>query len=268
MLSNSMNGARKNMNVLRDERCSMRAAALLFLLASAATAQVQLCGPNLCNGSTVISHPQPPNKSVLAFRADTISAIYVSNSDCKRELYSVAVTGGEVRKLSDLPTEVQDPCFRNVTDDIAISPDGKWASWEADRDGDQNYELFSAPILGGPVVNVNAPLAFDHDTEHHKWSCDSARIIYRGGKDSANRWELFSALSRVPSSGQRISQVMGMSQAVGEFWVRCDGTVRYMADLTQSGVYKAFMTSVAPGGRIFAEIFADGFESGGVTRWN
>lgn len=245
----------------------MRTFLALFLLAASATAQIHLCPPNLCNGSTVISHPQPPGTKVLAFRSNATRAIYVSNSDCKRELYSVAVTGGEVLKLSDLPTEVQSPCFRNVTDEIAISPDGKWASWEADRDKDQDYELFTAPIIGGPVVNVNAPLAFDHDVERHQWSCDSLRVVYRGGKDSANRWELFSALSRVPNSGQRISQVMGMSQAVGDFKVHCNGEVNYRADLTQSGVYTGFRTTVVPGGRIWTEIFSDGFESGNQGAW-
>ena len=62
-----------------------------------------------------------------------------------------------------MATNVQDPCFRNVTDEFSISPDGQLTRSgrpiamrprrrpRATRDD----ELFSTPILGG------APLPFD-----------------------------------------------------------------------------------------------------------
>lgn len=270
--------ARKTERLLAVRRGWAGAAAAILLallppLAAPAIAQVHLCGHDLCNGANVISHPQPPGKAVYQFRVspDGARAIYVSNSDCRRELYSVATAGGPAVKISDLSTTVQSPCFLNVTDEIAISPDGKWATWEADRDRDQDYELFSTPIAGGPTVQLNPPLPFDNDVEHHRISCDSAHVVYRQGKDSANRWELWSAPIRSPMAARRISQVMGMSQAVGAFLVGCDGLVDYWADLTQSGSYSEWtvgVTGVPPPTAAPAGLpFVDGFEGGSTGAW-
>lgn len=233
--------------------------------AQAAPVLVQKCPPNLCNGSNVISHPQPPGKSVLSFRVLGDRVLYVSNSNCKRELYSVAVTGGEVVQLSDLPAD----CFRNVTEEFSFSPDGKFAIWEADRDVDQAYEIFSAPILGGPVVQLNGLLPFDNDVERHLTTCDSQTVVYRQGKDSANRWELYAAPLRGWQSGRRISQPMGMSQAVGAFWLTCDGLAWYMADTSQSGYYDLWRVGVSgvPSPAAVDLIFLDGFEVGSAARW-
>lgn len=232
---------------------------------------IHLCPPDLCNGATVISPPQPAGKKVLAFKvsADGSQVIFVSNASCKRELYSVASTGGAVAQLSDLPNDVADKCFRNVTDEISISPDGRFAVWEADRDRDQDYELYSTPILGGPVVQLNPPLVADHDVERHLVSCDSATVVYRQGKDSSNRWELYAAPIRGAQQGRRISQAMGMSQAVGSFWLTCDATAWYMADTTQSGNYDLWRVPISgtPPPVMADLIFVDGFESGSVGAW-
>lgn len=237
---------------------------------------IHLCNPDLCNGTDVISHAQPPGKKVLGFHVslDGRRVIYVSNSSCRRELYSVSARGGPVIQLSDMATNVQDPCFRNVTDEFSISPDGRYAIWEADRDatsapaqGDQDYELFSTPILGGATVQLNPSLPFDYDVEHHLVSCDSQRVIYRQGKDSSNRWELWSAPIRGPeTAARRISQTMGMSQAVGPFDVRCDASVLFWADLATGGIYLPFLTTVT-GGALLQGLLEDGFESGGTGAW-
>lgn len=241
---------------------------IALLICCPAFGSVHLCDPNLCNGDVVISIPQPPGTKVLIFKVspDGTRVLYVSNATCKRDLYSVASTGGVSVMVSDLPLNVQDPCFRNVTDEFSFTPDGLFAIWEADRDTDQMYELYSTPILGGRALQLNVNPPFDNDVERHQISCDSRYVVYRQGKDSANRWELFSAQTRVPMSGHRISQAMGMSQAVGDFNVRCDGTVLYQADMTQSGTYKPWMVGVN-GGRLYEGIFLDGFETGSVGAW-
>ena len=103
--------------------------------------------------------------------------------------------------------------------------------------------------------------------ERHLVSCDSQRVIYRQGKDSANRWELWSAPIRGPEgAATRISQTMGMSQAVGAFSVRCDASVLFWADLATGGIYLPYLTSVT-GGTLIPVLFADGFESGGIWSW-
>lgn len=242
---------------------------------------VHICGNDLCNGATIISIPQPTGKKVLAFEvsADGSRVLYVSNASCKRDLYSVAASGGPSVMVSDLPTTGQDPCFRNVTDEFSFSPDGLFAVWEADRDKDQDYELFSTPVLGGLTVQLNPPLQFDNDVEHHLISCDSQFVVYRQGKDSSDTWQLWSARIRPavfptpPYIPRRISQaVTGLGKDVGWFRVTCDGIAHYGIDLSTAGVYeewKVGVTGVPEASAVVAPemIFLDGFESGSTWRW-
>ncbi len=76
------------------------------------------------------------------------------------ELYSVAINGGNITKLNAPLVEEGDVGGdREATPkDFKISPNGAFVYYLADAEIDGKFELYKAPIAGGIVKKMNAPL--------------------------------------------------------------------------------------------------------------
>lgn len=117
------------------------------------------------------------DEQIFEILRDSSQAVFLSDS----ELYTVALTGGELRSLGkDVKAGFQvspdsedvifvsgDNLFRTpildgapvqlspeasaarVQADAQISPDGAWVVYRADRDADATFELYSVPLAGG-----------------------------------------------------------------------------------------------------------------------
>jgi hypothetical protein len=55
----------------------------------------------------------------------------------------------------------------DVSGDYQISPDGSWVVYRADQEDDDFFELYSVPIEGGAVAEINGDANTTFDTEFH-----------------------------------------------------------------------------------------------------
>lgn len=147
-----------------------------------------------------------------------------------------------------------------------ISPDGEWAVELSDWNRPTVVELRSRPFHTDAWRKVGSPLKPDYDVSSFLISADSERVVYREGRTAIGDWALFSA--RVSGgAGTRISQPpLPGSSVTHVFRPISDLRVRYQ--YTPDGSAPKWYVVGVAGGRIWEEIFEDGFESGGVTRWN
>ena len=143
---------------------------------------------------------------------------------------------------------------------FAISPDSQRVAFTSDKGTWTKYDLFTVPISGGNAVKINGPLPVEHDVDQFAWS--PSRVVYVQGRNTTGFWELFSS----PATGNGVTKLAPWSTVQRGFTVSGE-LVRFQADATGLGAVKWYSVSAA-GGRVMEEIFADGFESGGVTRWN
>jgi Tol biopolymer transport system component len=111
---------------------------------------------------------------------------------------SILVLAGYLAPLLAAGAEVQnwklnDPLVEGGNaGDFAISPNGQWVVYRADRDIDEVYELFSVPIHGGTPVRLNAALPAGSVVWQFQISADSRRVVYIAPQQVAGRNELFS----------------------------------------------------------------------------
>ena len=117
------------------------------------------------------------------------------------------------------------------------------------------------PVTGGNAVKINSPLPVEHDVDQFAWS--PSRVMYVQGRNTTAWWKLFSA----PGVGGLVTDLAPEWHTIQRGFQIIDGErVRFSADATGLGAVKVYVVP-ASGGRIAEEVFADGFESGGVTRW-
>lgn len=168
-------------------------------------------------------------------------------------LWSVPIDGGPAVRLSqEMETNRDVIAFQVSVDRVAYTADpNRWTQ----------YELFSVPRWGGSPVKLSGSMPSDNDVDDFAFA--GGRVVYRKGRNATGEWKLFSAPVTVGGSVQ-LSQP-NMSAVQRGFTVRGD-LVRFAQDPSGSGVSTWYAAPVV-GGVVWAEIFTDGFESGGVTRW-
>ena len=174
----------------------------------------------------------------------------------KYELYFVGINV-TTRLSHEMPADRDVIAFSIARNESRVAFLSDRATWT-------KYDLYSVPVTGGVPVKLNSPLPVEHDVaEGFLWS--GSRIVYRQGRNTTGLWELFS----VPGAGGspvRISQPGAPGSGVQPGFQILDGErVRYA--FTDGGVEAAWYVVPVTGGRILRELFADGFESGVVTRW-
>lgn len=177
------------------------------------------------------------------------------------ELYSVPAVSGAAVRIS--PAMADD---RDVID-FAISPDAVTVAFTADPYRWTQYELFTVAIGGGPVKRVSAPLASDFDVDTFLWTRDGSRIVYRHGRNALGKW----ALSSCQPGGGFVLQVSQAGFTVSQgFSTAWDGSfVRFLAEPEGAGGSpSAWVASAVAPSRVFGEIFASGFEGGGLAAWS
>jgi Tol biopolymer transport system component len=99
---------------------------------------------------------------------------------------------------------------------MRISPDGSRVFYRADQDADELFELFSVPILGGMVVQLNPALVAGGDVVASsgttQFSPDGSRVLYVADQDVDEVVEIYS----VPSGGGMSLQHNGALVAGGD----------------------------------------------------
>jgi dipeptidyl aminopeptidase/acylaminoacyl peptidase len=95
----------------------------------------------------------------VALSPDTTEVAYSSNISGRFALWVAPVRGGEPRCLADLP----DQAVRQ----IAWAPDGKSLVFAADRNGDEQYQIYRLPAAGGTPERLAKV-----DDRQHKLAAD------------------------------------------------------------------------------------------------
>ena len=166
-------------------------------------------------------------------------------------LWSVPMGGGPAVRLSqEMETNRDVIAFQVSADRVAYTADPNvWTQ----------YELFSVPISGGSPVKLSGSMPSDNDVDDFAFA--GGRVVYRKGRNATGEWKLFSA---PVTGGGSVQLSQPNMSAVQRGFIVSGMVVRFAQDPTGSGVPTWYSVTVMGG----AEIFTDGFESGGVTRWN
>jgi hypothetical protein len=82
-----------------------------------------------------------------------------------------------------------------------VSPDGSQAVYVHDAETDGAYELWRAPIGGGPPVRISGLLPSGERARFSRFTPDGARVLYLAPQDNLTELELYSApLNGPPNS--------------------------------------------------------------------
>lgn len=174
------------------------------------------------------------------------------------ELYSV---------LSGITTKLSPNVVREFPFDVirfSVSPDNIYVAYTSDTNSWTMYELYSVQIVGGVSKRLSSTMPFDNDVDDFVWWGNGDGVVYRKGRNATGAWVLYSAL--INSGINTILSQPGCAVAPGLQIV--GGRVRYRCE--QDGVYSNWVVDVDGGypERDDVLIFTDGFEGGGVARWN
>ena len=147
---------------------------------------------------------------------------------------------------------------------FAISPDSQRVAFTSDKGTWTKYDLYATPLIGGAAVKVNASLPHEHDADTFIWSGDSARVIWRQGRNTTGDWALFSA----SPSGAGRTQLSQAGYTVDRVFTTVWGgqRVRFQAEPLGGGQSQVYVIPVA-GGRIAEEMFQSSFETGTFSGW-
>lgn len=157
---------------------------------------VRLDGPLVAGGS-VLWYAVAANSQRVVYLAD-------QQVDEVPELYSVPLAGGAQVKLSGL-MPAGGSVSRNGWRLPAISADSSRVIYAADQAVDEQVELWSVAITGGPATRLNAPLAVGGDVSLLRLAAATATVVYVADQAANEQWEVFA----VPVTGdtpRRISR--------------------------------------------------------------
>ena len=149
------------------------------------------------------------------------------------------------------------------------TPNGAYRIELADYGAAFRYEMFSSPTSGGPPRKIGKPTSNAEDvvpgfvlSANSKWAAYSQRNTALG----LDR-QLYSAAVN-GSSWQRISQPMAVGGGVEFLTLMWEGAhVGYMANVDGGVTFRRYVVAFT-GGRVYEELFRDGFESGNTGGWN
>jgi hypothetical protein len=150
-----------------------------------------------------------------------------------------------------------------------VTPDGARAVFVADPERRTLFQLYSVKPTGGAVARLNAPLPHglpfsDFDVDDRTFLFAGNRVVYRVVRVALGIADLWSAPID-GGSAVRLSPVYPPGGAVERFEVLSDGRVRFSANA--NALSYAWYRVAATGGRVYQEIFFDGFDMGSSERW-
>lgn len=144
---------------------------------------------------------------------------------------------------------------------FVVSPDGAKVALACDRLTWTEYDLWVAPVAGGAATQVSQHnLPSEHDVDDYVWASD--RVVWRQGRNTVGLWDLYSATTQ----GQGRTKLSSFGTVQRGHRALAGERVRFSADPEGMGAFRWYVVGAA-GGRVWQELFADGFESGVVTRW-
>ena len=154
---------------------------------------------------------------------DGNTVVYIGDPDTFdiTELYSVPVGGGPVTKLS--PNNLT--TTREVLFTRRISADSSTVVYLGDQNTNGVNELFSVPIGGGTVTQLNDPLPSGGGVGLFgiKLSPDGSTVVYSADQETNNVHELFS----VPIGGgtvTKLNSTLASGGAIFEFQISPDSS--------------------------------------------
>jgi hypothetical protein len=179
-----------------------------------------------------------PDGNRVLFMADKTFPI-----DNTLQLFSApADDSASAVELSSTPGAV------NEVIEFKISPDSSRVIWRGDSEVDGDNELYSKPIAGGTLVQLNGALVVNGDvSSSFAFTGDGTQVIYIADERSNGVNEVFQI---PPAGGTRtlLSGVLAKREAIG-MWLSPDAQrVVYIADANQDNQYELFSVSSAGGG--------------------
>ena len=151
-----------------------------------------------------------------------------------------------------------------------ISPDGQWRIELADYRVHQVFELFATPSIGGTrrQIGQRVPVLSDIRNDF-VISSDSTKVAYEQGETASGVNHRLWSTNIDRMNGRVISQQPAQNGVGFDFPIQkiSGDRVRFRSDPFVDESFAFYVTPMG-GGPIQQEVFSDGFESGGVTRWN
>ncbi len=118
-----------------------------------------------------------------AFAADSASVFFASERSGKRNLYRIAVDGGEAERITD---------WSGTLGTYAVSPNGKWIAFISDRTGRE--EIYISDELGKTVKKLTDA---DCDKNAIVWAADSKSFLWTGTDHKLHRMDVDSGNDEV-----------------------------------------------------------------------
>jgi Tol biopolymer transport system component len=180
--------------------------------------------------------------SALAISPDSQRVLYLMNDGVRNDVYSVPISGGISSKLS---VGMQ---ISGTVNNFAVSPDGAFVAYLADRDVDDVFELYRVPVGGGVSSKLSANLVTGGDVSRYSFTPSGDRIVYLADQNTDTVNELFS----VPVAGGGAVRLNGTLVANGgviSYEIAPNGSrVVYEADQRADGVNELFSALITGGG--------------------
>ena len=150
------------------------------------------------------------------------------------------------------------------------TPDGKRTVQVCDCYRHQVYEIRARLEPDGPWYHVGANVPALQDVRNDLVVTNDRVVWVQGETASGSNFALRSSPIDVPNFSTVISHRPAQSGVGFDFPIRATWGgqfVRFRSDPAVDERFGWYVVGVT-GGYIWTEIFSDGFESGGVTRWN
>jgi Tol biopolymer transport system component len=188
--------------------------------------------PTMPSFADVNSFTISPDGSQVVFKVDR-------TVDDTVELYSVPIVGGAVVKLNGALVaggEVDPYSWPQV------SPDSTRAIYVADQDVDEIWEIYSAPVTGGPSIKLNGPMQPAGDISP-VFELSGTSVLYHGDQELDQRWELYEVPVTGGESPHKLNGPLVPGGVVMDDKVNT-GTSRvfYVADQDTDGVFELYST--------------------------
>lgn len=175
------------------------------------------------------------NFSGFYISADSARVIYLAEQDSPgvQELYSAPITGGGSSKLNDVLAAGRDVV------NYVISPDGQTVVYQARLSGSSISHHYAVPISGGSSTQLSADVVAGGGyviggpkgpQAPFFITPDSARMVYRGKVEDADKWELYS----VPMSGGASTKISRSLVSGGNVSASTDPDNAYFRGYQQS----------------------------------
>lgn len=210
----------------------------LYSVPSAGGAVTKLNGALVTGGDVQVPGITiSPDSSRVIYSADQAADEVI-------ELYSVPLVGGVATKLNGALIGGGNVAHATV----AVSPDSSRVIYQADQQTDETFELYSAPIAGGPVVKLNGLLlAASPGAFSVAVSPDSSRVVYMANQDVATYTELY-AVPLLGGPALKLNSPLSSFGYVGTVKITPDSSrVVFVADPSGSGTLELFAVPLAGG---------------------